>query len=311
MPILVQSVGHTFEVADIAYRAVPQATAVFNELDYHGTLLGLQRLPTERNLEYKQRLLDVYVHRANSSYTGLVNGLTRELGLQFFNPIEITVRNDFDPTLTPRIEFVDNTVKIWSDVLTQELEMSFQRSNETDSVYFITGLVDKINTSTVFEATLLDAAYTWKRSDTILNQSSSKLVQAQVLLPSRINYLGNSNIEKGSLIFNNTAAFRYEVEDKSLLTYAGSYFVDYTNGVITSFSLPDTGVVLRYAFREDVFQPTASPVIVRAVHSDEFQKVMFEQTQQSNTDFSSGIPTPDGSSIINELLSVVPMYWGP
>ena len=109
------SVSFSFTVSDIAVRAVPIATAVSNEMDYFGSLLDLKRLPEERNDSYKERLLDVYVHRANSTYTGLINGITRELNLDLFKPITLTLNTGLDTSWSPRIEFVDNIVysELW------------------------------------------------------------------------------------------------------------------------------------------------------------------------------------------------------
>lgn len=53
----------------------------WNRFDDFGYLLGLERLPEERNDPYRDRLTDVFVHRAGFRYTGLMNGINRELGL--------------------------------------------------------------------------------------------------------------------------------------------------------------------------------------------------------------------------------------
>lgn len=54
---------------------------VWNFFDEFGLLLDCPRLYAERNVDYKERLLDVFRHPANSSYQGLHNHLARELGL--------------------------------------------------------------------------------------------------------------------------------------------------------------------------------------------------------------------------------------
>jgi hypothetical protein len=301
---------HTFTIDSISYRGVPVASPVANEFDYIGTYLGLGRLPEERNDAYKRRLLDVYVHRANSSYTGLVNGITRELGLNFFKPVEITLRDGIDPSWFPRIEFVDNIVYIWKDIFTKELDISINRGDQKQSTYFMTGLVDAINSSSVFDAVLLDPAYAYKRSDTIINQSSSVLIGAQSLLPTKVNHLGQLNIDKGSVVFSDINTFRTEVASKNLVNSFGKYFIDYSLGVIHSFNIPFDGSNIQYSYRTDPFKPSASPVIIRSIHSTEFQQVLFDQLPQPDNETVSAVPTDKGASIINELLSVVPMYWG-
>ena len=59
--------GHQFNISEISYRGTPRRRQVFNEFDSYGTLLGLERLPGERNPEYKKRLLDVFARRASSN----------------------------------------------------------------------------------------------------------------------------------------------------------------------------------------------------------------------------------------------------
>lgn len=54
---------------------------VWNFFDEFGLLLDTPRLYGEKNREYKERLLDVFRHPANSSMKGLQYSLARELGL--------------------------------------------------------------------------------------------------------------------------------------------------------------------------------------------------------------------------------------
>ncbi len=55
----------------------------FNTFDRFGFLLGLERIPEENNIDYKRRLLDVYKHRAGTTYLPLLNGVIRELDVSF------------------------------------------------------------------------------------------------------------------------------------------------------------------------------------------------------------------------------------
>ena len=68
----------------------PELYNIWNCFDEFGLLLSLPRIPGERNREYKARLLDVYTNPANSTYTGLRNGIARELGIL---PSAITINN--------------------------------------------------------------------------------------------------------------------------------------------------------------------------------------------------------------------------
>ena len=65
---------------------------VWNFLDEFGALLGCERLQEEHNLDYKNRILDVFKHPANSTKFGLANGIARELGLRKFKIWEDTTK---------------------------------------------------------------------------------------------------------------------------------------------------------------------------------------------------------------------------
>lgn len=54
---------------------------IWNPLDEFGLLLGIDRLYGERNAAFKERILDVFRKPANSTKQGLINALSRELGI--------------------------------------------------------------------------------------------------------------------------------------------------------------------------------------------------------------------------------------
>jgi len=61
--------------------STPSVYNVWNSFDEMGLLVSLQRNPGEKNLPYRSRLIDVYANPGNSTYQGLVNGISRELGV--------------------------------------------------------------------------------------------------------------------------------------------------------------------------------------------------------------------------------------
>ncbi|HHY08860.1 MAG TPA: hypothetical protein GX530_10205 [Corynebacteriales bacterium] len=58
----------------------PEVHYVWNKLDEYGLLLGLPRLPDERNQEYKERLLSSVDYPADATMLGLVHGIAKQLG---------------------------------------------------------------------------------------------------------------------------------------------------------------------------------------------------------------------------------------
>jgi len=55
---------------------------IWNVFDEFGLLVGLDRLPRETNKELKERILDVFKNPGNSTTKGLINSISRELGLK-------------------------------------------------------------------------------------------------------------------------------------------------------------------------------------------------------------------------------------
>jgi len=98
---------------------------VWGALDEFGMLLNTERLPGEDNWSYRRRLLDVFEHPANATKQGIINGISRELGLDTYNvrdksifylthtpllvnptgidenvllPIDVTIASDYEPS---------------------------------------------------------------------------------------------------------------------------------------------------------------------------------------------------------------------
>lgn len=301
--------GHSFTINEISYRGVPRRQSVYNEFDSFGSLLGLERLPGERNKAYKKRLLDVFSRRASATYLGLLNGITRELGLDWYKPITVTVAGGHPATQTPAIVFEESRVYIYSDY-PNTVELEINRSDEAADEYLLKHLVDRINTESAVFTVALDTDYQDTRSDCIINQSSVKEAGTTPLTTSHVQTLGVQNIIPGSVEMSDRVTFFRRVNTLGEVTVAGDYHVDYDNGVITSFQSPPEGSTINFKYNLLPFEPIASPVVLRAIQSDDFQRVMFQQVFDDLGDATSGIPTSLGAEIINELLSVVPMYWG-
>ena len=79
---------------------VPDIYNVWNCFDELGLLLGLSRIPGEKNMQYKSRLLEAYTNLASSTYIGLKYGISRELGIDI-NSVSVDKLSDLmDPNYT-------------------------------------------------------------------------------------------------------------------------------------------------------------------------------------------------------------------
>ncbi len=291
----------------------PESHQVFNELDRFGLLLGLKRLEDERNAEYKQRLMDVMVNRAGSSYRGLINGITRELGFKIDEIFVLSPVRDTDgvPLATnPAIVFQDTKCKIYTDISDSEngLLLTLDRF-EAGTSYTIGNLIDRINdtgyfiTHTILPDRLVD------RSMTIFNQSTVNTVISEELDSggSRIK-LQNKCILPHSIVVRSSNLTR-RVGTLAELRRPQQYYIDKEEGIVYCTSSPAAGSTIRYQYRNDTYRVLASPVIIHNLQSTDFRSKMFDQMTLNDVT-TDGAPTPLGAELINELLSVFPTGWG-
>jgi hypothetical protein len=282
----------------------PVEHRVYNELDSHGDLLGLHRLESERNPEYKARLFDVFVNRASSSYEGLINGITRELGLSMYEPMSVVVPSG------AAIVFEETKCYLYSDYENGTLLDTLDRFDQDSSSYTISGLVDTINNTGSFTATLLDTTQANKRSMTIMNQSSVKLVTREEIgnTGARIS-LQNQNLIEGTVSVQSNS-LRRRVANQSKLVESGDYLIDLENGIVFTVGIASGDTVISYQYKENTLTVKSSPVIIHDLQSDDFSTKMYEQVVNEDGDIADGLPTYLGADIINELMSVFSTNWG-
>lgn len=290
---------------------IPTTHSVFNELDQFGILLGLLRLEGEDNIQYKQRLMDVMVHRAGSSYLGLIYGITRELGLSLSDAVTITPvldGNDIPLVTFPAVVFQDTKCILYENYITEEVLLEIDRFEKLDGAYSLTTLVDTINATGMYTATLNGSPY--MRSMCIWNQSSIGEVLSESISNSGLQIrLNQVNLIPGTIVVQSpNLTIR---KSSSVNLQSGEYFVEEDSGTIYSAQVPSPGSLVRYKYRIDDFIAKASPVIIHNLQSADFKTKMFETVLDSDGNEQLGLPTALGANIINELLSVYPSNWGP
>lgn len=286
---------------------------VFNELDSHGLLLALPRIEEERNASYKQRLLDVYVNPASSTRQGLINGITRELGLKIQDAI--IVSNDLDINGDPlepfpATVFSETKCYLYTDYPTKTLAATIDRFDADGTAWTLDELATSINAVDNFTAVVASGIDGSIRSMTIWDQTSVPIVIAEDISSqgNRIN-LANRHLVAGSIGITSENML-HRVSSELDLKQSGDYYIDETNGLLLSYSIPSTGSVIRYQYREDESTFKMSPVILHNIQSDDFKTKMFEQIKDEEGNTVNGNPTILGANIVNELLSVFPSNWG-
>jgi len=293
--------------------AVPESHQVFNEFDRHGVLLGLIRLEAERNPAYKKRLLDVFVRRAGSTYRGLINGITRELGLEIEDTMTIVpLKNSNDDPLlpSPAVVFEETKCILYSDFGQRTILQTIERFDREGGSWTLEELRNTINGTGFFVATLTGLIPANKRSMTIFNQSSVVQIPVEQIsgAGSRI-VLANNNLIPGTVTVrspNLTRLVNTEIE----LERPGDYTINHKEGLILARAAPASGSFVKYSYRNDNFVAESSPVVIHNLQSDDFKTKMFEQITGDDGVDSNGLPTALGADVINELMSVFPANWG-
>ena len=165
----------SFNVATLSrFAGTPVPSNSFNQFDEHGLILSLNRLKEETNWEYRRRLFDVFANRANATYRGMVNGITRELGLSLYDAIQVNPKTSistgkfFAPD--PYIKFDGVWLYLYSDYANDVLDYKIDRYAPGMNYEYLGQLVDFINETTYFEAFVMKGVNPYTRSMQILNQ---------------------------------------------------------------------------------------------------------------------------------------------
>jgi len=309
---MAESITHQFEVTKLIAAGVPVGKAVWNQFDEFGLVLSLPRLRGETNADYRARLVTVMAQRGNAAYTGMVLGASRGLGLPLFTPLTISpLLRTGGHTVAPDpcVEIKYGFMRLYSDYGNDVVDLEIDLWERGDNAEFYGSLQSFINTSIFFEATV-DSAYVMTRSITLMNQMSRQLYTQTVERSTRWK-MDREFISPNSVIFRDDKdTYALEVPQLGMVSTPGSYHIDYSRGVVTSYSIPTRNSGVEYSWSEYQWTPFASEVVISAVHDEDFRRKMFEQVRLDDGTTVSRLPTYFGVDIINELLAVAPMYWG-
>lgn len=284
-----------------------------NEFDEFGTLVGVNRLRGEKNDAYRRRLFDAFANRANSSYRGMVNAITRELGLSLFEAIYINPKLAPDGSFLatdPYIVFDGAWLLLYSDYENDLLDWAIDRYQTGGNYEHIGKLVDFVNTTTFFQASIRPNINPYTRSATILNQSNLVRIGLEFIPQSTRFKLKHRHIRRDTIFFSDRQLFHTKVDSTSQITRRGQYHIDYLNGIITCYSIPAPRTTVRYQYFRYPFIATGSPIILNSLSSETFKVKLYNQILLDNNETTHGLPSSLGVNIINELMTVKPMYWG-
>lgn len=72
----------TIDIVVTLFSLALSSDIYYNQFDEFAALAGLERLPGEKNIYLRSRIVDASTNKANATYEGLINGWNRELSLK-------------------------------------------------------------------------------------------------------------------------------------------------------------------------------------------------------------------------------------
>ena len=291
---------------------VPEQHQIFDEFDEIGILLGLPRISGEKNVSYKQRLFDVFANRASSTYRGLINGITRELGLSIYHALTITPvwHGDGLRGPNPAVVFDETKCYVYADYINESAIVTIDRFEKTES-WTIEELISSINATGYMYAAIQPGVQVSTRSMEIFNQKSIELIISEELnRGGPVINLNHKNLLSDSISISSNN-LRERVSSQTALIKKGQYYIDNELGIIYTVDAPEEGSTIRYEYRNDNFEVMASPVIIHNLQSSDFKEKMFEQILMEDGTYENGAIKALGADIVSELMSIFALSYSP
>jgi hypothetical protein len=294
------------------HTATPTRKNIRTSVDLIAQLLNVYRLPGESLASFKERVIDNYIHAANTSYGGLYNGINRELGLEAHaQGILIDTERDADGAALNTLVGVEVSTR-YITLYSNHAEGVVQRQldlRERGVSYFVNDLSTQLDSESGWESVLVGLD-DFDKSAGLQRVSSLKTIRGYSLVQSRVQNLNGEllqgNFLTGSVLFSPETDINTEVVvDPSA---PNEFMVDYNENVIFLGKIV-TGTIT-FQYQQLPLFLKWSPVTINSFKDGEFMDLITEQILDEDQTTIDGIPTPCGAEYINELLSVAPQYWG-
>ena len=310
-----KSLGIAFKISTpTEVSVVPEAKNIVNNFDLLGAFVSLKRLPQEKNNSYKQRLFDANVNLGGPTYNGNINNLTREFGyaIERCILIELKQTSSGEPIANnPRIDILANKVVLYSDYQptgTALIDKTIDTYSPSDSGYFLSDLVAEINSSVCFSASIYSGVRPNLHSSNLIRKTSYNYIPRDLIDSSKKVFLSANNLVQKSVRFGDKNVFTTEV--LTTPTSKGEYYIDYVNGSIETYSLPDGTFDVSYHYNEFPLRVDYSPIQLYTLQDDNFLEEMFETETLCSGETVSSLPTEEGSEIFHQLFMETKYLWG-
>ena len=233
-----------------------------------GLTLDLQRLPGEQNPDYRSRLYRVFTRPTDSTYQGLLNAITYELGLDFYDLLSISFTS-IDPTDVglqagetpqPRVTLKDGSLTLYGHYVNDDENMIVQIDNKPQinmrKLEYVDpdDLVTAITNTNIFTAAgiAIEGVGAEPREDwsyTLASLDTNVWIVDEIVPSSTRFTLANSPINEGMFFFGERKIFQTLKTSEGAMTQPGDFYVDIATGEVVTTSLPSGSGRVRYQYR--------------------------------------------------------------
>jgi len=291
----------------------PTRKDIPNSFDSAGHLVTLTRLPEESNVDFRNRIFDAAVHPPGPTYQRCLNAIARDFGYMRDKAIQISLKLSGDTPIatSPRVDILANKIIMYSDWRpdgTAIIDTEIRTYKIDDAGYLLTDLVDLINSSTCFSASIYSGIRTNMFSSALLQQSSIFTINDDGIEPGKLTNLATGNIIRGSLSLSNSDVF--STETISAPTAVGEYQVDYVNGKIYTYLVSDGHSYCSYKSSIFPLEVDYLPVMIYSLQDDNFQYELFNIETLESSEEVKALPNAEGSEIYHQLFKETQFFWG-
>lgn len=273
----------------------PIRRKIFNQLDEWGVFFDTPRLAEEENRNYKIRLLDVMAHRANSTYLGLIYGISRDLGQDLYEAATISYTGTGKNWV---VEVSDKYLRLYSEYpwnLNHSIDLWKEPTiADPTRLLYLSELNTAVNATGDWHMSLV--ADGWKKASNLFNQSSRIIIPSEPVAVSPKVQLAHKNItdynspSAATIYFTDTEVYNPNQKKTSAaqVLQLGDWYLDADNGTIISFAAAPNAYV-RYEYIESHYTLMASPVEIYDITSTNVVDLLF--TMETAKGESSPNPT--------------------
>ena len=309
------TIGFAIKISAIAeVRVAPKRHQLVNRFDEHGDLFTLDRIPTESNLGFKKRIMDMTFHPGGPHYEGLLNNLARELDSPRQRALIIDLKNGSSGDSiapNPRVDILADRVILYSDWRDYDAFVVDKEINIYDlgaSGYYLNGLADEINSSECFIAMIDSDVRPNLHSVNLVRGNTYGKITDDIIRADQLTVLRMRNIVRGSAWFSDKKIFRTEVDYEP--QEDGEYQIDYKRGWVVSYTASDGHGNCGYYYASFPYEVDASLVHIYSLQDVNYTRKLFDREILQSGEDIDALPNTEGAEIFHQLFKETKVFWG-